>query len=595
MSQTKTTAVSYNAILKKAKSGEYKLPAFQRKWKWTTRQVMSLYESLRLGYPIGAFLFLTSPEGEKLGPRAFHGAGKKASGHPSNESLVLDGQQRITAGLSIYYGLDDVDGSEYYIDCKKVDDLLRERKINIDDVEEVKKFCESLDLEDGYLVPKPKKLDRRAHFVKSSLLWTAFLTEERQSDLDELVDALGDKRKKDVVRRVVRQHLRPNTNIQVPVIELGTEFDLAEISKVFSTINSTGKLLTPFELVVAILYPNGVRLEDDVDQFKSKYPYYANMDKNGEILLQVVALLSGNSPKKSDLPKTIQPDNYKSHAEGAAKRLNAAGEFLSSNLGVGLDVTDKLIPYDAIFAPLAIVLDRVVAKKLSNAEIGTAKQKLRRWFVASAINQRYQEGVHNKQEKDVVDIETWVYGGATPPWIENTFATPAIKLASPSGAIGKLMLCLINSDKPKDPIQNAVVGFRDGAPSSQIHHIYPSRWAPKGIVDYSKGAMDTNIALNTMVLATETNSDWLNFDPKTQLEQSEKAITPAGAAAAFGTQLIDANGIALLRKNDKSMADYQAFIDARYRSLLAKLKEFEVQESTQQSETVELDEPSISE
>lgn len=590
MSDTKAT--SLKTILKKAKSGEYKLPAFQRKWKWTTRQVMSLYESLRLGYPIGSFLFLTSDEGQKLGPRAFHGAGQMASGHPDSESLVLDGQQRITAGISIYYGLNDVDGSEYYIDCRQIDALLKERKVNVDDEDQVKKFCKELDLEDSYLVAKPRKLDRKAHFAKSDLLWTALLTDERATELDELLDS-SDKRRKDVVRKVVRAHLRPNANIQVPVIELGKEFDLAAISKVFSTINSTGKLLTPFELVVAILYPHEIRLEDDVEEFKSTFRYYGNMDKNGEILLQVIALLSGKSPKKADLPKTIDPVMYKTHAKAAATQLNSAGEFLSSSMGVGLDVTDKLIPYDALFAPLAIVYDRLTKKGFNNAEMGVAKQKLRRWFVASAIDQRYQEGVHNKQENDVQEIESWIDGGPVPKWVESTVATPAVKHASPSGAIGKVFLCLINSQQPKDPIQNTVIGFRDGATSSQIHHIFPTRWAPKGIADFKKDRMETNVALNTMFLSTETNSDWLNFDPLTQVGQAEKALGSSASTSAFSSQMISATAIESLKKPAKLVADYEAFLEARYRSFVEKLLEFDIQSSSQQSELIELDEPSI--
>src|SRR5690606_1995795 len=134
-------------------------------------------------------------------------------------------------------------------------------------------------------------------------------TPEKQAVLDDLLDG-SDKRERGIVRKVVRPHLAPNTDIQVPVIELGSDFDLASISKVFSTINSSGKLLTSFELVVAILYPHEITLEDDVDNFKQKYRYYANMDKNGEVLLQVVAMLSGRSPKKADLPKNIEPEHY---------------------------------------------------------------------------------------------------------------------------------------------------------------------------------------------------------------------------------------------------------------------------------------------
>ena len=169
-----------------------------------------------------------------LGPREFHGAGKLAAGNESSESLVLDGQQRITAGLSILFGLEGVGGNEYYINCAKLDALLTEQSVNLDDDAGVAKFAESIDLDSGYLVAKPHRLDRNHFFAKSGLVWTGYLTQEKQSYLDELLDA-SDKRIKSIVRKLVRVHLSPNENIQVPVIELGAEFDMAGISKIFST------------------------------------------------------------------------------------------------------------------------------------------------------------------------------------------------------------------------------------------------------------------------------------------------------------------------------------------------------------------------
>lgn len=160
MSKTKTTAINFGEVLRKAKHGTYKLPAFQRKWKWTTKQVMSLYDSLRLEYPIGAFLFLTSEDSKKLSPRSFHGAGIKAESNLKFESLVLDGQQRITAGMSLYYGLEDVEGNEYYIDLKKLESLIQLKKINTEDEVQVEAFCKDLEIDDGYLVAKKRKSDR---------------------------------------------------------------------------------------------------------------------------------------------------------------------------------------------------------------------------------------------------------------------------------------------------------------------------------------------------------------------------------------------------------------------------------------------------
>ena len=597
MSKTKTSAISFYEILKKSKTGTYKLPGFQRKWKWTTKQVMTFYDSLRLGYPIGAFLFLSSNDAERLAPRSFYGSGKKAKSNPKFESLVLDGQQRITAGLSLYYGLEDVEGSEFYLNLDKIAELLRDKKVNIEDDVEVERFCEDLEIDDGYLVPiKTKRVDRSFYFFDKNLLWSAFLAEELQNALDELLEQCENKETVKIVKKVVRRFLKPNVNIQVPVIELGSEFDLAAISKVFSTINSTGKLLTPFELVVAILYPNNIMLEEEVNDFKSKYPFYANMDKNGEVLLQTIALLAGKSPKKSDLPKNIDYNIYNSYSAHAVEYLNGAGEFLTNALGLGLDVTDKLIPYDSIFAPFSICHNYIEQTFSVHNEIAKAKNKLKRWFVASAITQRYQEGIHNKQANDVKEIKAWIDKDEDiPNWIRDTQVTISIRNASPSGAIGKLMICLLNSNDPKDPILDERIGFKDKTHVSQVHHIFPTRWVSKGIMDYRKDKVDTNLALNTMLLSSKTNADWLNFDPAAQINQSLKSLNSRERLTTiFERQFISQEAIEILEKKSKTNQDYDTFIALRYVSLVKKLSDYEIFETDSKNEyPTELESPSI--
>src|SRR5262245_29229786 len=92
----------YLAIVGKAYEGRIKLPAFQREWKWKTSQVILLFDSLRQGFPIGGFLFIKESPSIDLSPRELRGASQKASAAKA-ESLVLDGQQRITAGLELFY------------------------------------------------------------------------------------------------------------------------------------------------------------------------------------------------------------------------------------------------------------------------------------------------------------------------------------------------------------------------------------------------------------------------------------------------------------------------------------------------------------
>jgi uncharacterized protein with ParB-like and HNH nuclease domain len=106
---------SYLAIVRKAHDGRLKLPAFQRDWKWKPSQVMLLLDSLRQGFPIGSFLFLQANPLIDLSPREFKGSAPGAA-MGAAEELVLDGQQRITAGLELFFGSGS---NHYFIDIKE--------------------------------------------------------------------------------------------------------------------------------------------------------------------------------------------------------------------------------------------------------------------------------------------------------------------------------------------------------------------------------------------------------------------------------------------------------------------------------------------
>ena len=83
-------------LLDQAASGELQLPDFQRGWVWDDDHIQSLLASISLSYPIGAVMTLVAGnpcvnfkarllEGVNLNPR------------PKPETLLLDGQQRLTS------------------------------------------------------------------------------------------------------------------------------------------------------------------------------------------------------------------------------------------------------------------------------------------------------------------------------------------------------------------------------------------------------------------------------------------------------------------------------------------------------------------
>lgn len=424
---------SYLTIVRKAYEGRLKLPAFQRDWKWKPSQVSLLLDSLRQGFPIGSFLFLQSNPSIDLAPRNFRGASDEAKDGVAEE-LVLDGQQRITAGLEIFFGKGS---SHYFIDVKKISSLASERGVNLDDGPSIRNFLADLDAEDGYCKRLRASNDPRSKLIERKLLWTGLLTDD-----DELERAISDYAKaypedESVIRYLIGRNFKPSQDTNIPITTIGGETSIEAISRIFSTLNSTGKMLTPFELVVSILFPQSVNLNDDVVSYRELFPYYARVDQTGDILLQTVALFDGKDTKKASLPKTITAQSYNRYALQCAELLQESAEFISDRIGLGLSASSELLTYPVIFTPLAHVWNRLKQSGFGVADEASAKNKLVRWFVGAVLSRRYQQSTHDKQSRDKNDIWRWIVEGDAeqPSWLTETYITN-IRSADPDGAIG---------------------------------------------------------------------------------------------------------------------------------------------------------------
>ena len=316
------------------------------------------------------------------------------------------------------------------------------------------------------------------------------------------------------------------------------------------------------------------------------------MDKNGEIMLQVVAMLDGKSPKKSDLPKHINPNNYEKYADQAIKILEDFGAYATQAYGLGLDKTGKYLPYDAALAPMSIAY-KFVTEIDDGKKQASAKAKLHAWFIGSALSQRYQEVVHGKQEEDLKDYKSWVDEYVEPGWITDVVITPTLRSASHSGAIGKLVVCTLNSKAQYDPALGDRIGYFDGAKTTEDHHIFPSKWAPMSLSGYDKSTTKLDIAMNIMLLSSGTNGRWLNFSPSDQVQDAIDSQTEAHTRDRYNNQFIDDESFEILRKPSLSVDDYRRFIELRYQAFSNEFSKYGFARTDQEVEEVaDLEDPS---
>jgi hypothetical protein len=555
---TSASVESYLTLVTSAYEGALKLPAFQRDWKWRPQQVALLFDSLRQGFPIGSFLFMEPAIEIDFSPRTFRGA-RDGSKDARTTALVLDGQQRITAGLELFYGT----GQKHcFIDLRVIRSKAEEAGVDPLNKESVKKFLGNLDVEDGYFKRLSASADPLQHLLQREYLYTGILHDE-----DELTRALSMLCKKnpecsDFYNFVIGRNFRPSSSMHIPITTIPGNVSVEAISRIFATLNSTGRILSPFELVVAVLFPKNIQLVDDVSILRELYNNYRRVDSTGEILLQAIALFDGKDTRKASLPKTISAEIYKKYHEDVADWLDRAARLATDRLGVGLDASDELLVYPVMFPPMAYILRELEKLNLAAEAKGIALRRIEEWFVGSILSRRYQQSTHDKQARDKDDVLNWAIGtGGKPQWLEEAFVV-GLSSAPPSSAKGKLLLGLLNRRDLRDPLTRERVGVGTDCRPSSRHHIYPSRWVHH-LTDWDKGKHSNNIALNIMYLEEGTNSTFLNFSPRDQVEQSVKTLGEAVAREVYLQHGITSTAFDILRKPSPSVEDFLNFIAER--------------------------------
>jgi uncharacterized protein with ParB-like and HNH nuclease domain len=85
-------------LLQDVRTGRIGLPDLQRPFVWKDNKVRELLDSMLKGYPIGYIMLWSSPED-------YTNTGHIGKGDKIYKSLVIYGQQRLTALLAAMYGV----------------------------------------------------------------------------------------------------------------------------------------------------------------------------------------------------------------------------------------------------------------------------------------------------------------------------------------------------------------------------------------------------------------------------------------------------------------------------------------------------------
>ncbi len=575
-----STKTPLQELLSRADKGALQLPDFQRGWVWDDDRIRSLLASVSVSFPIGAVMLLqTGGEHVRFKPRPVTGTDPRLR-EVSPETLILDGQQRLT---SLYQALmsalpvetKDAKGKPirrwYYLDMKKAisnDDDREDAVLSMPEDRQIRTFGGEVTLD----VTTPEREYATDLFPVNRIFQSA---EWRQAynrywnyapEKIQLYDAF----EREVIKRFEQY--------QVPVIELKKETPKEAVCLVFERVNTGGVALNVFELLTASFAADDFQLRDDWNdreqRLKSQHPVLRGLQNDD--FLQAIALLvtqarrrqalaagatADNAPgiscKRKDILK-LEVGDWKAWADRVEAGFVRAARFLYSQKifkARDLPYRTQLVPLAAIFVDLG-----------KDGETEGARQKIARWYWCGVLGELYGGAIETRFARDLPEVVAWVKDEASEPATvrEASFQAGRLwTLRTRNSAAYKGLYALLMRDGCRD--------FRTGEPIEaqtffddkvDIHHIFPEKWCKAAGID--PGIY--NSVVNKTALAARTNRQIGGRAPSKYLPAIEKA---AGVGAAKMDEILGSHCIA----PEHLRADrFWEFFPARAEALLQRIE-----------------------
>jgi hypothetical protein len=475
----------YEALFVEIDTGQIKLPMFQREFVWEKEQTAKLIDSILKGFPIGTFIFWKTRE--EL--RSYKEVGNhKLPVTPDGDYVqyVLDGQQRITSLYAIRKGIRITkDGVE--IDYRDI-------FINLDyDAATDEQICVA-----------EKQEGKR--YVSVHRVLTSAVT-DMEDDFPERP-----------LRKLIEHYKGRLTGYDFPSITI-KDYPIEIACEVFSRINTGGRALTVFEIMVAKTYDEKQgfdlverfeMLRDGTDEEKqclmaAKYETLAE-----SVIMQCVSAIAQRAVRSRDILK-LRREKFIESWEPMKAALFMAIDFVRSELRVPVS---QLLPYQGILISLTYYFHKTANKKPTIEQV----QRLQQYFYWAGLTWRYSSGAENKIGEDFNKMDD-IIAGRVPAYAstELTIDPKRIEEAqfSTGNAYCKSVLCLLAYQQPKSFDTNGAVNLDNShlkiATSRNYHHFFP-----RAYVEEQHKGKEPNLLANITLLDGYSNKHRIGKKPPSE-------------------------------------------------------------------------------
>jgi len=286
------------------------------------------------------------------------------------------------------------------------------------------------------------------------------------------------------------------------------DYPIEVACEVFSRINTSGRALSIFEIMVAKTY-------DEEKNFDLAEEYRLLRDGSDEnkicleeagfgtipesVIMQCVAVVTKGAVRGKDI-LTIPRNNFIENWDGMKAALFSAIDFIRHELRIPVS---QLLPYPALLIPLTYFFYKVKNKKPSFSQT----RMLEQFFYWVGLTARYTSASDSKLGEDLNKMDK-IYREEAPTYSRNEMEVTATIISQTFFSIAnsycKSILCLFAYQQPKSFDTNGSVTLDNSnlkiSSSRNYHHFFPKQYLAES--NFNK---DSNLIANITLIDAFSN------------------------------------------------------------------------------------------
>ena len=465
-----TNKLNLDSVLREIESGRIQLPDFQRSWVWRDTQIKSLLASVSLGIPIGTLLTIEADD--RLSNRPF--AGVNLSATPLAKTLVLDGQQRLTALFQACQS-----GRPVTTESRR-DTAQRHYYFNMNDC------IADADREECVIsenANQPKHHEPMKQY-EDEVFPAQMMFNYRQWRDGYLVFHGQNESKKKLAYDFEDLVVRNFDRYQIPEVRM-SNVDLEVIAMTFEKTNDRGTRLDAFDIMTSKMKREGLNLREDWEHQEHAILAETVLAKVDEThYLKAITLLATNAgPKRVSARRkdmlNLKREEYEAYNDAATLGFINAAKLLKE---LGISKAKELV-----HVPQAIVMAAVYARS-DNKQTDTihARQTIERWYWTTLLNESY--GGRTTDEQLANDFSELIRRLTSMPpqpiavFSGRPFNSDRLLSGAQRGLNVAVQSLLKRNQEPRDWMKGSPIKTMDES-AIEMHHVFPRKWCNDNKID----------------------------------------------------------------------------------------------------------------